>query len=104
MYSSPPPLPFVCCMLGTFAGLTAGGFSQCFPVWVGGLTGFSTGCTISVISACRGEKESPPVAQRNNLEPVIIQNIYVTYDISGQDKTTPSTLPVAKIVQENKKI
>jgi hypothetical protein len=91
-------------MLGTFAGLITGGFNQCFPVWVGGVVGFSTGCSMCVVSSCLKEQETSPVARPNNLEPVIVQNIYVTYEISGQEKNPSSMLPIAKVVQENKKV
>lgn len=33
------PVPFAFAGLGAIAGLIAGGFNQCFPVWVGTVTG-----------------------------------------------------------------
>ena len=90
MYA-PLPLPFAFAGLGAIAGLIAGGFNQCFPVWVGATTGVGVGCVCSVAMCLKEEMgASMPVAQVVSPEPVIIQNIYFVYDVSGQSKNLPS--------------
>jgi hypothetical protein len=87
MYT-PLPVPFAFAGLGAIAGLIAGGFSQCFPVWVGTATGVGVGCVCSVIICLKDERANAlPVAQVVSPEPVVIQNIYITYDLSGKGKT-----------------
>jgi len=84
------PAPIACGMLGAIAGLVGGGMNQCYPVWVGGVTGLSIGTAMSLIVVCKREEASasPPVP--------VQQPIYIIYEISGQDK---HTIPVAQIVE-----
>lgn len=79
------PAPFACAMCGSFAGLLAGGLHQCFPVWVGAATGASIGCLICLIQVLMPAK-TLPIAKPVTVDPVIIQNIYITYEVSGQSK------------------
>jgi len=96
MYNAHLPAPIACGMLGGLAGLIGGGFNQCFPIWVGGVTGLSVGCAMSVVLCFRPEQQELPVAQPVN--PVIVQNIYIMYDhtLAGASKTT---LPVATVAK-----
>jgi len=93
------PLPITFGMCGAFIGLIAGGCSQSFPVWVGGATGASLGCAISIVQVLLPERQVQvqplplPVAQRA-AEPIVIQNIYITYTGEAKD------IPVAKIVEK----
>lgn len=91
MYT-PLPVPFAFAGLGAIAGLIAGGFNQCFPVWVGTVTGVGVGCVCSVAMCLKEERV--PVAQVVSPEPVIIQNIYFVYDVNGQSKNLPSETKV----------
>ena len=77
------PAPIALGMCGALAGLFGGGFSQCFPVWVGAATGCGLGCAICIVSVFRPE---PNVSTETSVAPVVIQNIYINYEISGQDK------------------
>ena len=79
------PAPFACAVCGSFAGLLAGGFNQCFPLWIGAATGGGVGCLICLLQALMPPKNLP-IAETVSLDPVIIQNIYVTYEVSGQAK------------------
>lgn len=88
----PVPAPAACAMLGAFAGLLAGG-CQCFPVWVGAATGGGLGCIMCLVQ-CSMESPGPPVANIAT-QPVVVQNIYVTYEVTGAPKgailsSTPS--------------
>jgi len=86
MYT-PLPVPFAFAGLGAIAGLIAGGFNQCCPVWVGTATGVGVGCVCSVLMCLKDERSAAmPVAKVVSPEPVIIQNIYITYDLSGNGK------------------
>ena len=78
------PIPIACGMCGALAGLMGGGFSQCFPVWVGASTGAGLGCLCCIVHALMPERRSLPVAQPVQAAPVIVQNIYVVY--TGQPK------------------
>jgi len=86
------PAPVACAMLGSFTGLLAGGCSQCFPVWVGGATGASIGCLACLIQVLMPPK-TIPIAKTVSLDPVVIQNIYITYEVSGQPKIPMKALP-----------
>ena len=78
------PAPIACAMCGAISGLFGGGFSQCFPVWVGASTGAGVGCLVCVVYALMPERKPLPVAQPVKVDPVIVQNFYVIY--SGQAK------------------
>jgi hypothetical protein len=83
------PAPIALGMCGALAGLFGGGFSQCFPVWVGTATGCGLGCLICIVSVFRPEpnvSRDLPVATPTSVAPVVIQNIYITYEISGVGK------------------
>ena len=80
-------------MCGSFAGLLAGGCTQCFPVWVGGATGASIGCIICLVEVFMPPK-ALPIAKPANLDPIVIQNIYITYEVSGQPKVPIKVLSV----------
>jgi hypothetical protein len=80
----PLPAPAACAMFGAFAGLLGGGCAQCFPVWVGGASGAGLGCIICLVQ-CSMESPGPPVAKIAS-QPVVVQNIYVTYEVSGVPK------------------
>jgi len=67
------PAPIACGMMGAIAGLFGGGLNQCFPVWVGAVTGSSLGCTISLLICLI----NPPTVVPVTVEPVVIQNIYI---------------------------
>lgn len=85
MYSN-IPMPFACGMCGAFAGLIGGGFNNCFPVWVGSLTGCSLGCALCIVGALMPERAvGLPVA--TPVPTVIIQNIYIINDTTGNSKT-----------------
>jgi hypothetical protein len=91
------PAPFAFAGIGALLGLFGGGFSQCFPVWVGAATGASIGCVFSVVICLKDERDSAlPVAQPVSQGPVIIQNIYFVYDVNGQSKSVENGLPVTK--------
>jgi hypothetical protein len=79
------PIPISFAMCGAIAGLFGGGLNQCFPVWVGAVTGCSVGSTISIITYFIKEEPVLPVA-RVSVEPRVIQNFYVIHELSGQDK------------------
>ena len=101
MYYSPVPVPIALGMLGALAGLIGGGFNQCFPIWVGAATGGSLGCAMCIVTLIIEEQRTAqPVISRSNMnsEPVIIQNIYLVYDIAGRGK---DVIPVAEVVQKN---
>jgi len=87
MYSEMPP-PIVCGMCGGLAGLFGGGFNQCFPIWVGASAGGALGCVLWIGIALMSEKAPLPIAQPVGPEPVVIQNIYIMYDITGRGKST----------------
>ena len=70
----PLPAPLACAMLGSFAGLLAGGCSQCFPVWVGAASGGGLGCILCLLQCIL---VPIPVAKIASPEPVIVQNIYI---------------------------
>jgi len=72
MSSAQIPMPIAFSMLGAIAGFIFGGFNQCFPIWVGALTGCSTGCVLSVLLPL-------PVSEPPISEQIIVQNIYVLY-------------------------
>ena len=82
------PAPIACGMLGAFAGLLAGGCTQCFPAWVGAATGGGIGCIICLVEVLMPPK-ALPIAKPITIDPVIIQNIYITYEASGQPKGIP---------------
>jgi hypothetical protein len=85
------PAPIALGMLGALAGLFAGAFNQCFPVWVGTAVGCSVGCACSLALALRPEI---PAARPVAPDPIIVQNIYIMYEMSGRAK---QDLPVATI-------
>jgi hypothetical protein len=86
MYT-PVPLPIACGLVGALAGLMGGGFTNCFPVWVGTAAGSSLGCALCIVTALMPERATPlPVAAVAEREPVIIQNIYIINDKSGEVK------------------
>jgi len=89
------PAPIALGMCGALAGLFGGCFNQCFPVWVGASAGAGLGCVICIVSLFR-EEPRPNAAVATSAGPVIVQNIYITYEISGQAKTTD--LPIAKVI------
>ena len=100
MHHSPLPLPFALGGLGAIAGLLGGGINQCFPVWVGAATGGSIGCVLCIATLIREETVvAQPVRVVHTNEPVVIQNIYIMYDITGRSKD--GAIPIAKVVQEN---
>ena len=78
------PVPIACGMCGALVGLFGGGFSQCFPVWVGAATGGGLGCLCCIVQALMPERRSLPVAQPVRADPVIVQNFYLVY--TGQPK------------------
>ena len=88
MYS-PIPAPAACGMVGALAGFIGGGFNSCFPVWVGAATGCSLGCVMCIVTAFMPERAvGLPVAQVvSHTAPVIIQNIYIINDTTGNSKT-----------------
>jgi len=89
MYYSPLPAPIALGMCGALVGLIAGGFNQCFPIWVGAATGGSVGCAACIFLGLMPEPPVQPL--RVATEPIIvIQNIYIT----GEAKE----IPIAKIV------
>jgi hypothetical protein len=91
-YDLPAPIAFGMC--GALAGLFGGGFNSCFAIWVGAATGGSLGCVLCIVSMCHHNVSAPlPVARPVSSEPVVIQNIYITYSISGSEKGVP---PVAQ--------
>jgi hypothetical protein len=91
------PAPIALGACGALAGLIGGGFSQCFPVWVGASTGAGLGCVMCIVSLFREKPRPRPITSSPaSVGPVIVQNIYITYEISGQAKGTE--LPVAKII------
>jgi len=91
------PAPIALGMCGALAGLIGGGFNNCFPVWVGAATGGSLGCILCIVSMWRQDVSALlPVAVPISSEPVIIQNIYITYNTSGSEKDAP---PVATVVK-----
>jgi hypothetical protein len=97
------PAPIALGMCGALAGLIGGGCNQCFPVWVGASTGAGLGCVICIVSLFREEPRPGPITSvaatsvaATPVVPVVIQNIYITYEISGQAKGTE--LPVAKVI------
>jgi hypothetical protein len=67
------PLPIVCGFCGACAGLLGGGLNQCFPVWVGAVSGGSLGTLICLVGCLL--PQPLPVAQI--AQPVIVQNIYI---------------------------
>ena len=79
------PGPIACGMLGAFAGLLGGGCAQCFPVWVGATAGGGLGCIMCLVQ-CSMESPGPPVAKIATSQPVVVQNIYVTYEVAGAPK------------------
>ena len=80
------PAPIACAMLGSFAGLLAGGCNNCFPVWIGAASGGGLGCILCLIQcAC----EPIPVAKIVT-EPVIVNNIYILE--VGQPKEAPTIM------------
>jgi hypothetical protein len=109
MYHSPLPVPCALGGLGAIAGLLGGGLNQCFPVWVGAATGGSIGCVLCIGALIK--EEAQPVRRisiggssgssrsSGSSEPVIIQNIYITYEITGRGKD--DVIPIAKVIQEN---
>jgi hypothetical protein len=78
------PAPFACGLCGALAGLFAGGFTQCFPIWVGAATGGGVGC---IICACQCFLLDIPMAQVATTQPVVVQNIYLTYEVTGAPKS-----------------
>lgn len=89
------PLPITFAMCGAFAGLIGGGCSQSFPVWVGAAAGVSLGCAISIVQVLMPERQPAPVVAQTAADPIVIQNIYITY-ATGDGKD----IPVAKIVEK----
>jgi len=77
----PLPAPLACGMLGSFAGLLAGG-CQCFPVWVGAVSGGGLGCLLCLLQCII----VPIPVAKIVTEPVIVQNIYI---LEGQPKESP---------------
>ena len=78
------PIPIACGMCGALAGLMGGGFSQCFPVWVGAATGAGLGCLCCIVHALMPAPKPLPVAQPVRADTVIVQNFYLLY--TGQAK------------------
>ena len=78
------PAPIACGMCGALAGLFGGGFSQCFPIWVGAATGAGVGCLMCIVHVLMPERTPLPVAQPVRVDPVIVQNFFVLY--TGQAK------------------
>ena len=70
------PAPIACGLCGGMAGLFGGGLNQCFPVWVGAVTGVGVGCALSLLMFMVPEERVQPVVAKV-VEPVIIQNIYI---------------------------
>jgi hypothetical protein len=96
-YELPGPIAFGIC--GALAGWIGGGFNSCFPACVGAATGGTVGCVLCIISVWRQNVSAPPpVAVPISSGPVVIQNIYITYNPSGSGK---DVLPVATVVKPN---
>ena len=94
-YEFPAPIAFG--MYAALAGLICGGFNNCFPVWVGAATRGSLGCVLCLVSMWHHEVSATvPVVRPVSSEPVVIQNIYITYNTTGSGK---DTLPVATVVK-----
>jgi hypothetical protein len=92
-YPSLPP-PFACGFIGAFAGLIGGGCGQCFPVYIGAVSGFSLGCALSILVCILPDRADTP---NNAAQPTIVQNVYIVYDLTGNGKGTATVYPVATV-------
>jgi len=80
------PAPIAFCMCGALAGFMGGGFNQGLPILIGAAAGGFLGCGMSVYSCFAPSRVTLPVAIPVSPEPVIIQNVFITYNVTGQSK------------------
>jgi hypothetical protein len=84
------PAPIACGMCGAIAGLFAGGLNQCFPVWVGAVTGGAVGCIACIYNA--NTTNPVPVA---SVDPVVVVPFCV-HEFTGNGKPLNSDETVIK--------
>ena len=80
------PAPIAFCMCGAMAGFIGGGFNQGLPILIGAATGMTLGCCMSVYACFSPNNVVLPIALPVSPEPVIVQNIFITYNVTGQSK------------------